>query len=77
ALWAEQRFGPGAVSVTMNAAEALNEEIDGAHVGEHGIEVDVQALLENLASYDDGEGGSGRAVLSVCFEELAVLGGSV
>ena len=50
--------------MTVQPAGTLNQKIDRRHVRDHDVEVQVEALLDNLGRDDYGPFGSIRAALA-------------
>jgi hypothetical protein len=60
-----------AAFVPVQPPGPLNDEVDGGQVGQHQVEVEIEALLDDLGGDDDGSPGPVRRVAA--FIRLAKL----
>lgn len=82
----EREFGSGKGSgawvwVAVQAAGALDEQVDGSELTHHEVEVEVEALLDDLSGNEDGAVGTEGPVFAEAGDDAvlaaATLGGGI
>ena len=61
--------------MTVQSPDALQDQVHGSGVGEHEVEVDVQALFNHLCCDDDVTLGTPRGPLPEKFEHASITRG--